>query len=138
MDWLKWCTIIAVPLQLLLLASVVLYLFTPLIISAVTGAPASCDYGAGTVPGGAASIGNALAGLCITTRSFLGMATMLLAVLSIPFTLAACLLASIEVATAPSISINFKLLWLVAFWLFLGAFGVALYYFTTRKVIKGA
>jgi hypothetical protein len=115
------CSVLGFALLLLPLASIVLYILAPALISALTGTGGACDYEA------SGNVANALASLCSSAKSFLGVTAMLTIILA-PFSyLLAAVPYTIVIFGDKDMPGNEKVKWLAALWVLPGI-GAILYY----------
>lgn len=133
MNWLKWSLIASFTFFGFAVLLAIIYLITPVLISALLGVPVSCSSDIQTTP---SNIANAITEPCQKLETFFGMAIIILTIISALPAFAANIIASLEILKSPTISGFKKLLWLVVFWVFIGPVAVVVYYFTDRKLIK--
>ena len=129
---IRWSLLLPWVMMAFALIGVVLYLAVPAILSALTGLPDACSYQAAGKSGQVA-IGVAMADLCNTSQTFLGVAIMAIIIFSGLASVLSMILVSADIVQKQDMEGLHKALWLGAIWLVLGYFAAAAYYFMVKQ-----
>jgi len=140
MDWLKTMLLATGATFVLALLAVILYVLVPNLLSLLTGAPSPCDsVGVANASYAGDRLVSTLDQLCTTTKSLLGVITMLLIILGGGIFALSGVVAIYEVLTSKFDTAR-KALWgalfIISFPIPPVMLWVLVYYFTDRKKIK--
>ncbi len=134
--WLKWSLIVCGVLFILVFVGFIVYLLIPAILSFLIGGGAEVDcypYPAEDhLSTGPQSVTAALSSLCLTAKTLVGAAIMLLLIAASVFGYVPVALALYEIITNEAYDQGKKILWVVLMVVF-GFFGALAYYFVERK-----
>jgi hypothetical protein len=130
---LFWALLLPFTLLALALLGLITYILLPSVLSVISGKPDICSPFIIVENQAEASVLEAMHNLCATSQAFLGIAIMLLIVLSAFSMLVPMGLTTIDIVQSESMETSHKLIWLVAMWLLFGLFAASAYYFLVKK-----